>query len=166
VTCIANLSNINKVARIFLTCQPCYHGHLSAEFLFHPFFSAQNNLDAIFPFLSVFFHAGALSLAAAGNSENSVSSGLGASLGASLERPGTSLRGGGRVAMTVLRPQQQKAATALPQLAMPQQGQEAQAGPERSPRRSLLGVKNVSSEHAFLLHCHCVLTVYEVSAIC
>ena len=94
---------------------------------------------------SPFLHAGALSLTAAGNSENSVASGLGSSLGASLERPGTSLRGGGRVAMTVLRPQQQKAATALPQLATPQQAQEAQAGPERGPRRSLLGVKTVSS---------------------
>ncbi len=95
-------------------------------------------------------HAGASSLAAAGNSENSAASGLGSSLGASLERPGTSLRGGGRVAMTVLRPQQQKAATALPQLATPQQGQEAQAGPERSSRRSLLGVKNVSSGECML----------------
>ncbi|DBA90981.1 TPA: hypothetical protein ACH3X2_004190 [Trebouxia sp. C0005] len=84
---------------------------------------------------------GALSLAAASKSENSVASGLGSSLGASLERPGTSLRGGGRVAMTVLRPQQQKPTTALPQLAMPQQAQEAQAGPGRGPRRSLLGVK-------------------------
>ncbi|DBA81483.1 TPA: hypothetical protein ACH3X1_007263 [Trebouxia sp. C0004] len=84
---------------------------------------------------------GALSLAAAGNSENSAASGLGSSLGASLARPGTSLRGGGRVAMTVLRPQQQKAATALPQLATPQQAQEAQAGPKHGPRRSLLGVK-------------------------
>ncbi len=109
-----------------------------------PFLPCTKQLRCSFFFLSVFFHAGALSLAAAGNSENSVASGLGSSLGASLERPGTSLRGGGRVAMTVLRPQQQKPATALPQLAMPQPGQEAQAGPERSPRRSLLGVKNVS----------------------
>ena len=102
-----------------------------------PFFSTQSGCTAL-------LYAGTLSLAAASNSENSVASGVGSSLGASLERPGTSLRGGGRVAMTVLRPQQQKAATALPQLATPQQAQEAQAGPERSPRRSLLGVKTVS----------------------
>ena len=107
-------------------------------------------------------YAGTLSLAAASNSENSVASGLGSSLGASLERPGTSLRGGGRVAMTVLRPQQQKAATALPQLATPQQAQEAQAGPERSPRRSLLGVKTVSRGAYMLIPltmCPCCLRI-------
>ena len=134
-----------------------------------PFFSSTKQVGCTPP-----VHAGASSLAAAGSSENSAASGLGSSLGASLERPGTSLRGGGRVAMTVLRPQQQKASTALPQLAAPQQGQEAQAGPERGPRRSLRGVKNVSinqwSMHAdsavtvsllfMCIHCLSILFVY------
>lgn len=162
MTCKANLSSINKVARIFLTCQPCCRGYLSVEFLFPPFLLYTKQLGCRFSSLRVFFHAGALSLAAAGNSENSAASGLGASLGASLERPGTSLRGGGRVAMTVLRPQQQKAATALPQLpqlAVPQQGQDAQVGPERSPRRSLLGVKNVSNGA-------CMLTARSLCPYC
>lgn len=96
-------------------------------------------------------HAGALSLAKSGSSENSnTASGLGSGLGASLERPGTTQRSGGRVAMTVLRPQQpvaameqQQAATALPPLAMPQQAQGPQPGHERTSGRSLLGVKTV-----------------------
>ena len=96
--------------------------------------------------------AGGLGL---GNSENSVASGLGGSTsGATLDRPGTTQRSGGRVAMTVLRPQQQQqqASTTLPQLPTPSTAQQAQQGAAvpplpgaapRSPRRSLIGAKQV-----------------------
>lgn len=95
--------------------------------------------------------AGALGLA---DSENNEASGLGVSQsGATLDRPGTTQRSGGRVAMTVLRPQQQQqqqAATALPQLPTPSTAQQAAAVPPQagaashSLRRSFLGAKQVS----------------------
>ena len=104
--------------------------------------------------------AGALGLV---DSEDSVASGLGVSpSGATLDRPGTTQRSGGRIAMTVLRPQQQlqqqqQAATALPQLPSPstaQQAQQAASVPSqpgaasRGLKRSFLGAKQVDSPAA------------------
>ena len=86
------------------------------------------------------------------NAENSASSGLGATGGATLDRPGTTQRSGGRVAMTVLRQQQEQVATALPPLASTSTAQPAQQGAgalvqpgaaPASPRRSLVGAKQV-----------------------
>lgn len=85
-----------------------------------------------------------------------MASGLGVTpSGATLDRPGTTQRSGGRIAMTVLQPQQQQqAATALPQLPSPstaQQAQQAAAVPPQpgaashGPKRSLLGAKQVGS---------------------
>ena len=83
-----------------------------------------------------------------GSGENSGASGLAG--GATLERPGTTQRSGGRVAMTVLRPRQpaaaqpeQQPATALPPLALSQQAQATLPTTLAAPRRSLLGVKQV-----------------------
>ena len=68
--------------------------------------------------------------------------------GATLDRPGTTQRSGGRVAMTVLRGQQQAAATALPQLGPSDQLPNAQHVDRRSPRSSLFGAKQASiAEH-------------------
>lgn len=84
-----------------------------------------------------------------GSGENSGASGLAG--GATLERPGTTQRSGGRVAMTVLRPHQpaaaaqpeQQPATALPPLALSQQAQATLPTTLAAPRRSLVGVKQV-----------------------
>lgn len=87
-----------------------------------------------------------------------MASGVGVSGGvtgrATLDRPGTTQRSGGRVAMTVLQPQQQQAATALPQLPNPGLAQQAQQGaaglPQpgaapHSPGRSAVGAKQVNN---------------------
>lgn len=99
--------------------------------------------------------AGGLGLA---EGEDSVAAGPGGSNGvtggATLDRPGTTQRSGGRVAMTVLRPQQQQAATALPKLpnsSTAQQAQQEAAVPPqseavpRSPGRSFIGAKQVNT---------------------
>lgn len=90
------------------------------------------------------------------DSENSEALGLGVSpSAATLDRPGTTQRSGGRIAMTVLRPQQQQqAATALPQLLSPSTAQQAQqtatpvppqpGAASHDPKRSFLGAKQVS----------------------
>lgn len=90
--------------------------------------------------------------------------GLGVSQrGATLDRPGTTQRSGGRIAMTVLRPhqqleqqqQQQQATTALPQLPSPSTAQQAAAVPPQPgaaphglKRSFLLGAKQVGSPAA------------------
>ena len=93
-----------------------------------------------------------------GSGENSGASGLAG--GATLERPGTTQRSGGRVAMTVLRPHQpaaaqpeQQPATALPPLALSQQAKATLPTTLAAPRRSLLGVKQVCAVQPGLSLC-------------